>query len=486
MAGEQLAGNQGFQTGLFYKLLNTPAALSLFSNQEGSASRNFFLSALLWSLLGMGAGFAAAAEFAMPDLVHNVPQLAMPHLRMWHVNAVAIGWLSMGYVGSMFHMVPTLCKNKLWSERLGNFTMWVWNILMIGAFCTLLNGNTEGREYAELGAILDVMVVIGLLSIALNIYMTLLQSQSEKLYVSLWYFLGSLFWFPLVYIIGQRAFVALPGLNDAIVGWFYGHNILGMWFTTVGVGMMYYLLPRLTQAPLYSHGLSMLGFWGIALFLCTHRHSPYFAIHQHQNGLKAIAVISSIFLLVPVLTVLTNFFMTMRGKWGMVVTDLPLRFAVTSCMFYLVTCVQGPFQATRWVNWYLHFSQWVVGHAHLALLGTFSFILTSSFYYSLPRLTGKNWHSQGLIRAHYWLKTLGFLLMMVSLTIAGLIQAAGWAFGVPIDQWSLQIRPYWFLRELSGIMILLGANVFLLITLTKRSIHQPLLKRVRFLQLNNL
>jgi cytochrome c oxidase cbb3-type subunit I len=407
----------------------------------------------------MGAGLLAAAEFAMPDMMKNVPQFSFPHLRMWHVNAVAIGWLSMGYVGSMFHMVPTLCKTKLYSERLGNFTMWVWNIVMVGAMCTLLHGNTEGREYAEFGAVLDLFVVIGLFSVAGNLYATMLTRKVQKLYVSLWYFLGSLFWFPLVYIIGQRTFVSLPGLNDAIVGWFYGHNILGMWFTTVGVGMMYYLIPRLTQAPLYSHGLSMLGFWGIALF-----YAPTGTHHILQSPvpewLKAIAVISSIFLLVPVLTVLTNFFMTMKGKWGMVVTDLPLRFAVTSSIFYLITCVQGPFQATRWVNWYLHFSQWVVGHAHLALLGTFSFILTASIYYTIPRLTGREYYSQGMIRAHYWLKTLGFILMMVSLTIAGLVQSAGWAFGMPVDQWSLQIRPYWFFRELSGIMILGGQIIF--------------------------
>src|SRR5215472_9843912 len=159
------------------------------SDRPGSASRNFFLSALYWSLLGMGAGLIGAAEFAMPDMMKNVPQLSFPHLRMWHVNAVAIGWLSMGYVGAMFHMVPTLCKTKLWSERLGNFTMWVWNIAMVGAFCTLLNGNTEGREYAELGAILDVLVVAGLFCTAGNLYATMLTRKVQKLYVSLWYFL---------------------------------------------------------------------------------------------------------------------------------------------------------------------------------------------------------------------------------------------------------------------------------------------------------
>src|SRR5579883_850004 len=375
----------------------------LLSDREGSAARNMLLSSVFWSLVGMGAGLFAATEFSFPDLVHNVPQLSMPHLRMVHVNSVAIGWLSMAYLGSMFYMVPSLTKTKLWSERLGNAIMLGWNLMMVGMFCTLINGFTEGREYAEMGALLDCCAVVLLVGAAWNIYATVINRRIKKLYVSLWYFLGSLFWFPLVYIIGQRTFVALPGLNDAIIGWFYGHNILGMWFTTVGVGMMYYLLPRLTQAPLYSHGLSMLGFWGIALF-----YAPTGTHHILQSPvpewLKAIAVISSIFLLVPVLTVLTNFFMTMKGKWGMAVDDISLRFAVTSCFFYFMTCLQGPFQATRWVNWYIHFTQWVVGHAHAALLGTFSFILTSAFYYMLPRLTGREWHSMGLARLHWWLK----------------------------------------------------------------------------------
>ena len=131
----------------------------VLSNKEGSASRNFLLSALWWSLFAIGAGMLAGLEFSMPDLVHNIPQLSMPHLRMWHVNGVTIGWLSMGYVGVMFYMVPALTKSKLWSERLGNLTMWAWNVLMVGAFCTLINGNTEGREYAELGALLDLIVI---------------------------------------------------------------------------------------------------------------------------------------------------------------------------------------------------------------------------------------------------------------------------------------------------------------------------------------
>jgi len=101
-----------------------------------------------------------------------------------------------------------------------------------------------------------------------------------------------------------------------------------------------------------------------------------------------------------------------------------------------------------------------VGHAHLALLGTFSFILTSSICYGLPRITGREWHSEPLIRAHYWLKFLGFMLMMTSLQIGGLIQAAGWHHAIPVDQWSIEMVPYWLLRMFSGVMIVTGQFIF--------------------------
>jgi cbb3-type cytochrome oxidase subunit 1 len=152
--------------------------------------------------------------------------------------------------------------------------------------------------------------------------------------------------------------------------------------------------------------------------------------------------------------------MTMKGKWGQGADDLPLRFAMTSALFYLMTCLQGPFQATRWINWYIHFTQWVVGHAHAALLGAFSFILTSAIYYTLPRVTGREWHSKGLMCGHYWLKFIGFLIMYFSLTVAGLIQSAGWAMGIPVDQWSNTLYPYWFVRAISGIMIVTGQALF--------------------------
>ncbi|MEB3286423.1 MAG: cbb3-type cytochrome c oxidase subunit I [Vampirovibrionales bacterium] len=439
----------------------------IISDEPFSACRNMFITAIFWLVFGTSIGLLAGALMSWPDLIHDAPMLAFGRLRPLHIHGVLFGWLSSAYIACMFYIVPVLSGHKkngqncLWSEKLANITVVVWNLLVLAGAVSLMVGYTEAREYAELNGPFDWVVLAGLLLTGLNVYMTVFKGTERKWYVSIWYFMGALFWFPIVYVIGNRGFIQFEGLNDAIAGWFYGHNILGMWFTVGGVGILYYLLPKFSGNPLYSHTLSMLGFWTIGMF-----YAPTGTHHVLQapvpEWLKAIAVISSVFLLVPVLTVLTNFFMTMKGKWHLAADHIGMRFAVAGGIAYLLTCIQGPFQATRAINWYLHFSNWVVGHAHLALLATFSFIVFAAAYFIIPKVTGRKMYSRPLAVWHFWLSLIGWIVMMISLTIAGLIQAAGWHFSIPIDQWIIELQPYMFVRFLSGVLIVAGQVLFML------------------------
>jgi cytochrome c oxidase cbb3-type subunit I len=453
---------------------------AIFSREPYSASRNFLVTAIFWLVVGTSVGLLASLQFTSPDALVGVAQLSFGRLRAVHTNVILIGWLSMGYVACFFYIVPVLVGRKgLWNEMLGNVTCVAWNALILFGMLSLLNGDTEGREYAELSGTLviagraievfDWVIVAALILLAVNIWGTVMTGSEKKWYVSIWYFLGALFWFPIVYIIGNRGFIQLDGLNDAIAGWFYGHNILGMWFTVGGIGIMYYLIPKFTGNPLYSHTLSMIGFWTIGMF-----YAPTGTHHILQSPvpewLKSVAVISSVFLLVPVLTVLTNFFMTLKGKWSTAADHIPLRFAIAGGIAYLLTCIQGPFQATRSVNWYIHFSNWVVAHAHMALLATFSFFVFAASYYIIPKITGRKMYSKRLAVWHFWLSLYGWVLMMIVLTIAGLVQGAGWHHGIPLDQWVNELTPYWLLRSISGIMIVLG-QIFYMFNVYKTVFH---------------
>lgn len=426
---------------------------------ENRSARLFIQWAVIWLALGVTYGLASAIQYVFPGLIRDLPFLAFGRIRPIHITLVAFGFLSMSHIAAFYYIIPNLARTKLWSEKLGMVTLYLWNAIIIGGILSFSNGITEGREYAELPWYLDYLLFITLGLVMINCFMTLARRAREELYVTQWYFIGTLIWMPAVYIIGNRAFIRLSGLNDAIANWFYGHNILGLWFTTVGVGVVYYLLPKLIRKPIYSHQLSMIGFWAIAVF-----YAPTGTHHILQSPvpewLKAIAVMSSVGLVVPVVTVLTNFFLTMNGSWNKVADNITLRFVVAGAIHYLFTCIQGPFQATRFVNWYLHFTQWVVAHAHVALLGTFAFWMMALAYYVIPRIVGRPIFSKRGMLWHFWLTLIGFQGFFWSLTAAGLVQAAGWRYGFPVGTWSLTLLPYMVFRLLFGLMIVVGQYIF--------------------------
>ncbi|MDF2628002.1 MAG: cytochrome oxidase heme b and copper-binding subunit [Symbiobacteriaceae bacterium] len=440
----------------------------MFSNAEGSSSRNFYYTAVLWMAIGMSFGLFAALLLVLPDLVKEVPILeyfTFGRVRPVHTNLVMFGWLSGAYFATLFYMVPRLAGVKLYSERLGNFTVLFHNLLMTSYGVVLLFGRTMGREYAEQPWINKMLTVVMFGLVAYNVIMTFATRKEKELYVTAWYMLGAVITTPVVYIIGNQFLFPnnpIAGVNDSVANWFYGHNILGYWFTPVGIGAVYYLLPKMTGAPVWSHRLSMIGFW-VIFFV----YGPTGA-HHLVNGpvpywLQTVAIAFSVTLIIPVWTVLTNFYGTLNGRWGAVKESVPLKFLVSAMVFYFITCFQGPMQALRSVSAITHFTNWVVGHAHLALLGTFSFIMFASIYYALPRLTGREIWSAKLMEWHYWLSLIGFTLFFVSLTIGGLVQGSHWALNQSSSFITsvIQQKPYHIARAVGGTMILSAQFLFI-------------------------
>lgn len=437
-----------------------------FPDRPDAAARLFLTSAIVWLVFGTTLGFLMSTQFMFPDLTKGVPQLSFSRIRPTHVNLLVTAWISMAAVGSMFYMLPRLLKTPLFSERLGTLNGWLWNIFAVLVPLTLLNGLTEGREWAELIAPLDWFFLVLLLLAAVNVFGTVASRKEKQLYVSTWYWMGSMVGMALVWIVGNRTFVALDGLNDAITNWFYAHDVLGLWITTTGVGIVYFLLPKLTVGrngergnPVYSHRLSLIGFWGLFAF--------YTGIGAHHiiqapvpEWLKAFAIGSSVLMSIPVYASITNFYLTTQGRWDNLAWNMPLRFITFGWIAYALVSFQGSFQAIRSVNWYVHFTGWVSAHAHLALLGAFTTILWGSIYYVLPRLYQVDWYSKKLVVVHFWTFAIGFALFFTSWTTAGLVQSAAWTFGLNVQQVVPWLKIFWGGRELGAAIMILGIYLF--------------------------
>ena len=412
--------------------------------------------------IGTLFGLTTAIELIAPDLLGNIPWLVFGRIRAVHTNVVIFGFVTPGLLAVAFYILPKLLRTKLYSEKLGMMTLFLWNVILVSIVVTLAMGFTQGREYAEAIWIIDVLVAVAFGLIFLNLIMTVRQRKEPILYVSVWYICAAIILSALVYIIGNVIWVpgpgALKGIPDAIILWFYGHNVLGLLLTPLAVAVAYYVIPSACRSPLYSHTLSLVGFW-VLLVVYSHIGTHHLLQVPAPTWLKVIAIVDSIGMIIPVFIVLINLWYTAKGKLGEIHADIGAKFVFTGTIIYLFTCIQGPLQSLPQVQRLTHFTNWVVAHAHMGILGFSGMIALGGIYYILPKITGKPLYSRMLADFQYWLVLIGLSGFMVSLTIAGLIQGNGWLNGETVYRILPQIHHYNVVRASMGLLIVVGALI---------------------------
>ena len=452
-------------------------------NEKNSASRNFILSASVWLVIGGAMGLTMAFEFVFPDLFKGISWLVFSRLRQAHTNTVMFAWLTGGMMGLWFYIVPRLTGRSLWSEKLGNLSVILWNISVAVGIVGILTAHTQSREYAEFIWIVDVLVMLVLIINMINLFQTIANRVEKKLYVSLWYISGSLIWMPMLYLIGNIMWNpptgAITGINDAVFNWFYGHNVLGLWFTTGLLPVVYYIVPRETKTPLYSHFLSLIAFWTL-LFFYTGVGAHHLLWTPIPYWLKTVAVAESIGMLIPVLAIMTNIYLTMRGNWGRITHSFPLRFILTGWIAYILVSFQGAHQALRSINLLTHFSQYVPAHAHLALMFFSASVVIGGAYYVIPRIFNCRIYSRNLANTQYVIYLIGFIMFFIGFTSIGFVQGTNWLHqGLPV--WSVLpgLRPFMALRAMGGVIIATSFVLFavnIIMTTVKRiKVSEPAL-----------
>jgi len=404
----------------------------------------FILSAMAYLIISMLVGLLASLQFIWPSWSAGIPYLSFGRIRPIHTNGTLFGWLTTGYIGFWYYAVPRLCNTPLYSKKLAKISLVLWNIIILSAVVTFALGMNQGK----------VTWVI----ILINIFATIAQRKEKQMYVTLWYTMGTLIWVALVYIIGNNPYY--KGINDANINWFYGHNAVGLLFTTSGVSMGYYFIPKSAKTPLWNHLLSMIGFWALGfIYVWTGAHHLIYS--PVPEWIQTIGIVFSILLIIPTMAVITNFYMTVKGQWHQMNTNVPLKFLMIGTTMYLLTCLQGPFQALRTVSQITHFTDWTVGHVHMAMVGFASYMMFGAIYYMVPKISKRPLWSEKAANWHFWLTLIGLVGYMVSLWIAGVIQGTMWKdISIPFVETVRVSVPYWKIRTVSGAVMFFAQFLF--------------------------
>jgi cytochrome c oxidase cbb3-type subunit 1 len=419
----------------------------------------YFIAACTYMFASMLGGLLMALQLVNWNPISEIELLSPGRWRMVHTNAIAYGFLANAFLGTLHWVVPRLTLRPVLDKRLSLFIFAAWQVVVTSTAVGILLGEAQGLEWGETPVWIDPLALAGLLLVAIN-FMTPIARMKGALYVTLWYFMAAFVWTFLTYAMGNfmpEYFVS--GSSAGAVGGLFIHDLVGLFVTPLGWGLMYYFVPLLLKKPIWSHGLSLVGFWGLAFFypLQGIHHFLYTPIPMFlQYG----AIISTIAVELVVTTVIVNFFGTLWGNGRAVVTNLPIRWFYTGMVFYFLTCLQCSFQTTLTFQALIHFTDWVVGHAHMVMFGVFSMWLFGIMTHLIPRILRVEWYSRRLCEWHYWLSFGGLLVMVSDLILLGPFQGWSWA---GLQMWDASIElsyPFWVTRIFAGLAMFAGLNVF--------------------------
>jgi cytochrome c oxidase cbb3-type subunit 1 len=419
----------------------------------------YFVAALVYFAISLLGGLLMAMQLVNHNPLRGLELFSPGRWRMVHTNAIAYGFIANAFLAVMHWVIPRLTLRPVLSRGLSWFIFIAWQVVVLSTAVGLLVGEAQGLEWGEMPVWIDPLAMAGLLLVMVN-FMAPIVRTPGPLYVTLWYFMAALIWTPLTYAMGNflpQYFV--PGTGGGAIAGMFIHDLVGLFVTPIGWGPMYYFVPILMQRPIWSHALSLVGFWGLAFFypLTGIHHFLYTPIPMFlQYG----AVISTIAVEMVVTTVLINFAGTSWGHFDATVRNLSLRWFLTGAIFYALTCLQCAMQTTLTFQALIHFTDWVVGHAHMVMFGVFGFWIFGVMVYLFPRLLRVGWYSERLNEWHYGLTMGGLLVMVTDLILAGLFQGSTW---MALKVWEDSIRislPFWYIRLAAGLVIIAGQVCF--------------------------
>ena len=448
-----------------------PATHSVDLLYTDTALRWFALAAVFWGVVGMLVGVWIAAQLTWPELNFDVSWLSYGRLRPLHTNAVIFAFGGCTLFATSYHVAQRTGQTRLFAPGLAMFTFWGWQAVIVAAAISLPMGYTQGKEYAELEWPIDLLIAVVWVSYAIVFFGTIGIRKVRHIYVANWFFGAFIIAVAVLHIVNSAAipvsltksYSAYAGVQDAMIQWWYGHNAVGFFLTAGFLGMMYYYIPKQAERPVYSYRLSIVHFWSLIFtYMWAGPH------HLHYTALpdwvQSVGMVFSLVLLAPSWGGMINGIMTLSGAWHKLRDDPILKFLIVSLSFYGMSTFEGPMMSIKTVNALSHYTDWTVGHVHSGALGWVGLISMGSLYYLIPRLYGRTqMHSVRAIELHFWIATIGIVLYIAAMWIAGVRPGLMWRAlnpdGTLVYSFVESVKatfPFYVIRLFGGVLYLAG------------------------------
>lgn len=381
-----------------------------------------FGNGILWLMLATVLGIIASIQLFRPGFLADVPFLSYGRIWPAFTNTLSFGWGSLAGLGVTIWLLARLGRVQV---KLGGVIIVgaiFWQVGLTYGIASILLGKTTGLEGLEIPTGSAVLMLTGYFLIALWAFLLFSFRSQTSPFISVWYLVAALLWFPWSFVIAHAAHVLpnVSGVVQNLVAAWATQNFTNIWLTSIGLATAYYLIPKVINRPVHSYNLAAIGFWSFIVFTGLTG-----AVRLSGGPIPAwvvtLSIASSIVLIVQIVTVTANLVLTMGGQYHMVYHSPTIRFTFFGAIAFTVASVVGLLASLRSVDSVVHFTQFQNGQMQLVVYSFFSMVMFGAIYYILPRLVGCEWLSSSMISLHFWGSAYGGGLLAASLLVGGLL-----------------------------------------------------------------
>ena len=347
--------------------------------------------------------------------------------RIWPaaVDALVYGWAGSASLGLIAWLIARMGRTPMRAPAALLVAVIFWNLGVAAGLTGIFMGQSNGVELLEFPGYASAGLWCSFVLLAIWAVINYLERRSDQDHIGQAWVLAGVFAFPWLYAAGSILLGSNPlpgsGVIQGALGAWYVHGLYTLWLAPVGLGALYYLIPKVSGvAPRYAaHTRAAFWLWIVL--------APWTAVHDLVGGPFPEATVSfglilSGLIFLPVALIGISLISTAMAGEEKHHESLVLPFLTLAAFFFVAAGISEQLLSVRSINQLLRFTLFRDANMFLWVYGFFSFLIFGSFYYILPRLVNFGWRSAFLIKVHYYASVYGILLLIVMLGFGGVMQ----------------------------------------------------------------
>lgn len=445
----------------------------------------FFTSGALWLAVAIVFGLIASAKKHAPQFLDCCSWFDAGKIDAAHMSALIYGWGCSAAFGIIIWLMSRLSRKACTSAGIVLAAGHIWHLAVLAGILWILSGNGSGIALMEFPKFVWPILLFAYVLITIWSLVQFQVRDAGHVYVSQWYLLAGLLWFPWIMVTAYLfvfTFEGNPLMAAGIAAWFKNGLFL-LFLLPTALASAYYLAPKVTGRPVYSYNLALFGFWSLAFL------GPWAGMERLMGApipqfLPYVGAAAMVLILVPAIAVGVNILKTILGHEDVVAQSPSLRFTVSGIVLFVVFGVLSFALHTVTAMKMTQFSYTGYGLDVLAIYGVFSLCAFGAIYFIVPRITRREWLSRRFINWHFFLSVYGVASVVICAVVGGVVQGQGiedlsqpfatmaerstsYGWGVTLSWGFLLIANFFFCLHLLLMWVRLG----------RRSSHPTLLQK---------